>query len=106
MSILKLVGYFELQSRADVSAFLQKHKKGNLRDGTEVAFKQAITGINRSRNWALRTSNDLVKSAGAVNPKINWKDRTVETDEGVAFKQGPTDLRGNFSGTFTHLSLP
>ena len=60
------------------------------------------------RKYWLRQAADKLKAVPSMNAravKIEWKDRTVTVNDGVAFEQGKTSFRASFVGDFANLSL-
>lgn len=76
--------------------------------GCEITVKAARTKINDQRNYSIRKANELIgKHANAQNKtvKIEWGDREVIVDRGLASKQNKTYTSGTFAAPFDDIHL-
>ena len=77
-------------------------------------MKPARKKIQKTRNYALRAAENLIKETGDAsgkNVEILWKvegskERHVIVNKAVAFKQCQDDAIGAFLPPFTQLSIP
>ena len=104
---LSKFSYIEFPSSDAASQFLQTAKNSShlkIRD-CGLRVKQALTSVNRKRNWALRRAEEILKANTHTSTKIDWKERIVNCKDQIAFKQSRYDLTGNFIEEFASLSL-
>ena len=104
---LSKLSYIEFPSSDAASQFLQTAKNSShlkTRD-CELRVKQALTSVNRKRNWALRRAEEILKANTHMSTKIDWKKRIVSCKDQIAFKQSRYDLTGKFIEGLDSLSL-
>ena len=84
-----------------------KSSKGNV-----LTVGRYRTDWQRSRDWAMRKSEELIKkklAANHVNAKVEYKtgkdDRKILVNNSVAFLQSRSDAHGVFLGDFDELKL-
>jgi hypothetical protein len=96
-------------------AMKQSDKKKVMNGTTTLNLKVAFarTKSQKSRNWALRKATELInvdlsKRNSVEEVSIQWEmpTRKILVGTTVAFEQGKLDLRGNFCGQYTTLTLP
>ena len=75
--------------------------------GSKLRLVPAKTARFKQRDWALSKAEELLKeSAEGRAVEVQKKERTVKVGGVVAFKQEKDDAKGNFVGSFSHLTLP
>lgn len=103
------VSFVEFGSQDAVRDFVKAVEESGVvveTEGKQLQVKQAQTQKQRTRNWALRKAEELVKAVpGTTGVKLDWKERKVKVGEEAAFEQGKDNL-GTFLGNFTNLKLP
>jgi hypothetical protein len=85
-----------------------ENSKAKLGNGIEVTIVPSRSKLKGMRDYSLKKAADLIKADGRSNgkaAKIIWKDRIVELDGNVVFKQPQFDTGGSFLGLFAHLGL-
>ena len=106
-------GFVELGSKHHVRHLMSMVKSRNLKltDFDKVTIKFENTDIDKNRNWALKTAEELIKSDPAARGKAieqkRSKDRGIYVGGVAAFVQRERYSKGGeFVGCFTHLCLP
>ena len=76
--------------------------------GRALKVKKARTKINGARNWSLRSACDLLKAEASTKGKavsIDWKERVVQVNSEIVFKQDKDERTGTFTSAFAHLRM-
>ena len=109
---LSNIGFVQFADKDSAQAFIKAVKAANKSEFTigdqKVRVKNALTRLQRSRDWALRTATELIKAktSGKVETIRNGGERGVKVDGAFAFEQAQGEARGSFRAPFQNLILP
>jgi len=110
---LSNVCYAEFATTDDAKKFCQSYLDNpthHLTLGTNtVKVAPALTKLNRFRGWALKKAAELLRTAAPDAQVVevkNMSDRRVTVNTATAFQQQPYELKGSFTGSYSHLALP
>ena len=81
--------------------------------GSKLSCKRAKTAFQLKRNSSLFKASDALKKDNRCKNKsiqINWKmdgskDRSVQVDGNIVFRQSPNDIAGKFAAPFEQMSF-
>ena len=75
--------------------------------GVTVRVKAAKTQNSKTRDWAPRKAEELLKEADSSKKvELVWTERRVKVNGVPAFEQEKADLRGSFKPPYGNLALP